>query len=338
MSEIEKNLLEWSNSRLSVKGGLEVLNIRPLRQEASARKYFRINSKENTYVGVYSPPEVESNEQFIFLANLFKSNGVTVPEVVISDENLGFMLVEDFGDKSYQFSINKSNYHHLYSAAIEEMITIQSCTDHPKLPSLSKEDMSDQMDLFRSWFLSDLLHLEITYEENELINELYTVVLDDLVKQPQVLNHFDFESRNLMVLENGTAGVLDFQDATFGPIFLDPVSLLKDLYFEMNEKEIDGLLTLYLSRAYELGLIEKKKTSEIKKSFDLTGLQRQLRIMGTLSRLYLRDNKPFRLTDLIKTLEFATYNSAKYKELKGFSAFLKNVVSPVLTKTLNKIL
>ena len=70
MSEIEKNLLEWSNSRLSVKGGLEVLNIRPLRQEASARKYFRINSKENTYVGVYSPPEVESNEQFIFLANL----------------------------------------------------------------------------------------------------------------------------------------------------------------------------------------------------------------------------------------------------------------------------
>ena len=126
MAKTEKNLVKWFNSNL-VSLGLPVrrtsnpFTITPLRQEASRRQYFRIkthdtsaNFKENTFIGVYSPPKTESNEQFIFLSKYLKSNGVMVPEVIISDSKLGFMLVEDFGDKSYQFSTNKENYHHLY--------------------------------------------------------------------------------------------------------------------------------------------------------------------------------------------------------------------------------
>lgn len=338
MSSVKQNLFDWTSSRLSAIRSLEVLNISPLRQEASTREYFRVNTKENSFVGVFSPPETESNEQFIFLAEFLKDNGVTVPEIIISDAKLGFMLVEDFGDKSYQFNINRQNYHHLYSAAIDEMIRIHSCPHHPNLSYLSRKEMYIQMDLFREWFLKVLLDIEITSDKNEVIKSLYEIVLDDLITQPQVLCHFDFECRNLMMLENGCAGVLDFQDAVFGPIFLDPVSLLRDLYFKMSEKEIDELLDLYTSKAYELGLMENFETSRIKKSFDFAALQRQLRIMGVLSRLYLRDNKPFRLPDLIRTLDFAINISARYDELRKFSVFLKNIISPMLTKTLKKIL
>tara|TARA_B100001013_G_scaffold86850_1_gene47860 strand:+ start:1435 stop:2487 length:1053 start_codon:yes stop_codon:yes gene_type:complete len=350
MAKTEKNLVKWFNSNL-VSLGLPVrrtsnpFTITPLRQEASRRQYFRIkthdtsaNFKENTFIGVYSPPKTESNEQFIFLSKYLKSNGVMVPEVIISDSKLGFMLVEDFGDKSYQFSTNKENYHHLYSAAIDEMVLIHSCPNHPNLPILNKDKISDQMDLFRDWFLTGLLNIEISSKEDKLICGLFEVILDDLIKQPQVLCHFDFECRNIMVLENGNAGVLDFQDAIFGPIFLDPVSLFKDLYFEMSETELESILGLYISKASESGLIEYLETSKIRRSFDLTGLQRQLRIMGTLSRLYLRDNKPFRLPDLIKTLDLAAEASSRYLDLKEFSDFLRTKISPVLIKTLKEIL
>ena len=75
-----------------------------------------------------------------------------------------------------------------------------------------------------------------------------------------------------------------------------------------------------------------------KRSFDLTGLQRQLRILGTLSRLHLRDNKSFRLQDLIKTLDFVVETSVKYEEFKEFSFYLKKKVVPLLAVALRRIL
>ena len=338
MSDIEKRLFEWSNSMLISSGRAKAIEIKPLRQEASTREYFRLISKEDSHIGVFSPPSTELNEQFIFLSDFFKKEGVSVPGVLFSDIEKGLMLIEDFGDNLYQISLNQKNYHHLFSAAIDEMICIHRCPAHPNLPSLSKTQMASQMYLFEEWFLDGLLGLKINQIEKQMISILYQEVLNDLVQQPQVLCHFDFETRNLMVLENGNAGVLDFQDATFGPIFLDPVALFKDLYFDLSEKEINNMLREYISRSAELNLIEKLGVQNVRKSFDLTGLQRQLRILGTLSRLHLRDGKVFRLPDLTKTLHFVIETSSKYVELKDVAEYLKKKVAPALSLTLKGIL
>ena len=106
----------------------------------------------------------------------------------------------------------------------------------------------------------------------------------------------------------------------------------------MSEKEMCELLDIYTSKAYQLGLMGKFKTSRIKKSFDFTALQRQLRIMGTLSRLYLRDKKPFRLPDLTTTLNFTINICERFDELRNFSVFLKKIIFPELKKTLKEIL
>ena len=338
MSDIKKRLFEWSNIMLIGSGRAKAFEIKRLRQEASTREYFRLNSKDGSHIGVFSPPSTELNKQFIFLSDFFKKEGVTVPEVLFSDTKKGLMLIEDFGDNSYQFSLNQKNHHHLFSAAIDEMICIHQCPTHPNLPSLSETKMASQMHLFEEWFLVGLLGLKVGQVEKQMISNLYQEVLNDLVQQPQVLCHFDFETRNLMVLENGHTGVLDFQDATFGPIFLDPVSLFKDLYFDISDEEINNMLKEYISRSAELNLMEKLDIQDVRKSFDLTGLQRQLRILGTLSRLHLRDGKAFRLPDLIKTLYFVIETSSKYFELKDFSEYSKKKVAPALSLTLKGIL
>ena len=336
MSLLKEELLEWSNEKLKGSGKPEMFEIEALRQEASTREYFRLKGKGNSLIGVFSPPETELNEQFIFLSNFFRNNGVTVPEVFYFDLESGWMLVEDFGDDSYQFKLNKKNYHHLFSAAIDEMINIQLCQKDEKIPVLEEIDLRNQMLLFEDWFLKDLLGLELGREETDLFSNLYKVVVQDLKEQPKVMCHFDFESRNLMILQDGNAGVLDFQDAVYGPIFLDPVALFKDLYLEIKDEELNALLEEYLSRSNELGLTQVSAIKNPKKSFDLTGLQRQLRILGTLSRLHLRDGKSFRLPDLHKTLKFVIETSIKYEELNEVSNYLKEKVAPLLTRTLKE--
>ena len=248
------------------------------------------------------------------------------------------MLLEDFGDDTYQFKLNKKNFHHLFSAAIDEMIGFHSCPPESKIPSLGEKEIENQMLLFEEWFLNTLLEEKLSSDEKKLFSNLYREIINDLKDQPKVLCHFDFESRNLMALPNGNAGVLDFQDAVFGPIFLDPVALFKDLYLDISDKEVDALLGEYISRSNEIGLNQELDIEDARRSFDLTGLQRQLRILGTLSRLHLRDNKSFRLPDLHKTLNFVVETCNKYEELNEVSSYLKKKIVPLLAQALKKIL
>ena len=338
MSLLKERLLQWSNEKLKGSGKPEMFEIEALRKEASTREYFRLKGKGNSMIGVFSPPETELNEQFVFLSNYFRNNGVTVPEVFYFDLVNGFMLVEDFGDDSYQFKLNRKNYHHLFSAAIDEMINIQLCQRDKRISVLGESDFYDQMLLFEDWFLKGLLGIDLGNEKTELFSDLYKVVIKDLKEQPKVLCHFDFESRNLMILQDGNAGVIDFQDAVYGPIFLDPAALFKDLYLEIKDKELNDLLEEYISRSNELGLMQVSSIKNPRKSFDLTGLQRQLRILGTLSRLHLRDGKSFRLPDLTKTLYFIMETSIKYQELNEVSNYLRERVAPLLTEKLKEIL
>jgi hypothetical protein len=192
--------------------------------------------------------------------------------------------------------------------------------------------------LFEEWFLRGLLQINSTSEEIEMINSMYDEILDNLEKQPKALCHFDFETRNLMVLESGSTGVLDFQDATFGPIFLDPASLLKDLHLELKDSEVNQFLDSFLSKSIESGLIKEVDFLEARECFDFASLQRQLRILGTLSRLHLRDKKSFRLPDLIKTLEFFIETTSKYKRFKAISSHLGNKILPILKLKIKEIL
>lgn len=338
MHKIQKSLFEWSNKVLNNSNLAPLNTIVKLREEASSREYFRLRNEESSLIGVFSPPEKELNRQFVFLSLFLKKEGVTVPEVFYFDEGLGFMLIEDFGDEAFQFFINRSNFHHLFSSAIDEMVNINKCPHNENLSSLSRKDLRDQMLLFEEWFLRGLLQIKSKSEEIKMINSMYDEILDNLEKQPKALCHFDFETRNLMVLENGNTGVLDFQDAIFGPIFLDPASLLKDLHLELKDSEVNQFLDTFLSKSKESGLIKELEFQEAREYFDFASLQRQLRILGTLSRLHIRDKKSFRLPDLVKTLEFFIETTSKYKKFKTISNHSRNKILPILKLKIKEIL
>jgi aminoglycoside/choline kinase family phosphotransferase len=133
-----------------------------------------------------------------------------------------------------------------------------------------------------------------------------------------------------MVLEDGCAGILDFQDSIIGPIFLDLVSLLKDLDHIWKPEDFNEFLNDYLLKAVSEGILPELEDSIIIRWFDLAGLQRQLRILGTLSRLHLRDDKSYRLVDLKQTLLYMIGASSNYKDLSELNIFLKKKILPAL--------
>ena len=330
MTNIPEELLAWANEQLLVAEDELVEEVIPLREEASFRKYFRLIRKSDSLIGVFSPPDKESNERFLFFSQFFKENQVRVPQVIYHDFKKGFMVLEDFGDKLYQFELSRKNAHSLYSAALDEMIAIQTSIPSSSLETLSYDQAAEQIMLFEEWFLKGFLNFDLQDAESILLKESYEIILQTFFEQPQVLCHFDFESRNIMVLEDGCAGILDFQDAVIGPVFLDPVSLLKDLDNVWKPEEFNQFLSDYVLKAQAAGVLPDVDDNIIKRWIDLVGLQRQLRILGTLTRLHLRDGKSYRLVDLKQTLLYMIDASSSYENLNKLSIFLQKKILPAL--------
>ena len=220
------------------------------------------------------------------MSNLLRENGVNVPLVHAFDLDSGFMIVSDFGDDLLQFKINRSNAFELYQCAFKEMILINSIPKHDNFSFLTEQEIRKQMSLFEEWFLKGLLGISLNKKEKSYLEFIFDQIVQIFFEQPQVLCHFDFETRNLLALPGNRLGVLDFQDAVVGPLFLDPSSLLKDLHFDSTYEEVFKFLDIYLEKAIKVGLLSEQEIDKVPRWFDLTSLQRQLRILGTLSRLH----------------------------------------------------
>ena len=337
MSNLQKELLDWTNSILSTLDCSKIVNITPLREQASLRSYFRLTTDMGTKVGVVSVPESNVNSIFEELSFSLLRNNIKVPRIEASDHIKGFMIVEDFGDKVLQLEMNLENQKEFYKEAINQIHKIQDVQPFQGLNILSEETLKQQMRLFEEWFLSGLLDLEYSDDEKDIVCDAYNFIAKECVHQPFVLCHFDFEFRNLMLTSDGSIGILDFQDLCIGPYALDFVSILKDIENPLIDRDLSNYLKQCLAG---LGSSEMSISSceELKRDIDFAGFQRQLRILGTLSRLHLRDKKSFRLHDLIQTLRFLIDDTAKYKELKALSNFRKKKVQPKLLQTLKAII
>lgn len=337
MSNLQKELLDWTNSILSTLDCNKIVNITPLREQASLRSYFRLTTDMGTKVGVVSVPESNVNSTFEELSSSLLRNNIKVPRIEASNHRKGFMIVEDFGDKVLQLEMNLENQKEFYKEAINQIHKIQDIQPFQGLNILSEETLKQQMKLFEEWFLAGLLDLEYSDDEKSIVFEAYNFIAKECAQQPFVLCHFDFEFRNLMLTSDGSIGILDFQDLCVGPYTLDFVSILKDI----ENPLIDNDLSAYLKHCL-VGLdsseISIPSFEGLKRDIDFGGFQRQLRILGTLARLHLRDKKSFRLNDLIQTLKFLMDDTANYEELKGLSDFLKKKVEPKLLQTLKAVI
>ena len=295
------------------------LNITVASSDASFRRYFRLKQNESSYIVMDAPPEHEDISSFIKIDEFLAQYDVAVPHIYAKDEDNGYLLLSDFGDTSFLKSLTSANADNLYRKAIDELISMQKT--HPantSLPDYDETKLRDEMSLFPDWFLSRHLDLKVP----KILTAVYDFLIDEIQQQPSCFVHRDYHSRNLMVCADNTLGIIDFQDAVVGPITYDLVSLLKDCYIQWPAEQQQNWLNYYKEQAINNKLITQSQGKDLQRWFDLTGLQRHLKVLGIFCRLNYRDGKANYLNDLPLTLHYVLEVCERYKELEALYEFL----------------
>jgi aminoglycoside/choline kinase family phosphotransferase len=302
---------------------LKLDTIRPASADASFRRYFRLDTIDGgSLIAVDAPPERENVPAYIQVAQLFDNAGVTVPRILAQDVEQGFLVVSDLGNTTYLNQLNPDSAYKLYIDALDALVMIQVHSRPDVLPEYDREFLLRELNIFSEWYVGKHLGVTLTEAQNKSLQAVFDALLANILAQPQVWVHRDFHSRNLMVLPKGNPGILDFQDARYGPIAYDVVSLLRDAYIQWDEEVVLDLAIRYWERAKRAGLPVAPDIDSFYRDFEFTGLQRHLKILGIFARLYHRDGKDAYLADLPLVMSYVRNAAGRYKALKPLIVLL----------------
>ena len=295
---------------------IQLDSIRPASADASFRRYFRGDAADGaTYIVMDAPPAQEDVIPFIHVAEVFGKTGASVPEIVAQDTEQGLLLLSDLGSVTYLHQLNADSVHKLYMDAIDSLILIQTQSQPDVLPEYDRAMLLRELMLFPDWYIGKHLRVSMTDAQTASLNKVFELILANNMAQAQVYVHRDYHSRNLMVLDKGNPGILDFQDAVFGPVTYDLVSLLRDAYIQWDEELVLDWAIRYWERAKRAGLPVNPDIDAFYRDFEFMGLQRHLKVLGIFARLYHRDGKDGYLNDLPLVMEYTRKTAYRYKEL-----------------------
>ncbi|MDB5805192.1 MAG: aminoglycoside phosphotransferase [Betaproteobacteria bacterium] len=288
----------------------------PASSDASFRRYLRARFADDgsTRIVMDAPPEHEDCKPFIRVAGLFGAAGVHVPEVLAQDLEQGFLLLSDLGDTTYLAAIQQDlkRADALYRDAFGALVRIQAASRPGELPPYDRALLLREMQLLPDWYIARHKQLTLDEKRRAVLDAAFETLLENNLAQPQVYVHRDYHSRNLMVGAPGEPGILDFQDAVYGPITYDLASLLKDAYIEWEEEQVLDWCIRYWEAARKAALPVQAEFGDFYRDFEWMGLQRHLKVLGIFARLNYRDGKANYLNDIPLVMRYARRTCARY--------------------------
>ncbi len=317
-----RQLRRW----LAVTLGSGDFSIAPASDDASFRRYFRIRRGEGqpSLVAMDAPPDKENCAAFVHVARLFAGAGVHVPTIHAQDLEQGFLLLSDLGDTTYLDALDEHNAGRLYEDALDALLRIQRASRPGLLPDYDRELLERELRLFPDWYVARQLQRELDGAQLHTLEKTFSTILGNNLGQARVFVHRDYHSRNLMVCEP-CPGILDFQDAVYGPITYDLVSLLRDAYIAWNEERVIDWAIRYWKRARAGGLPVAGDFSDFYRDFEWMGVQRQLKVLGIFARLSFRDGKDGYLKDQPLVMSYLRRTCERYRELAALGRLLEEL-------------
>jgi aminoglycoside/choline kinase family phosphotransferase len=312
-------LQRWLSATL----GSGDFSIAPASDDASFRRYFRISRGEArpSLIAMDAPPEKENCRQFLHVARLFAAAGVHVPAIHSQDLDQGFLLLSDLGSTTYLDALDDGSAGRLYGDALDALLRIQLASRPGVLPDYDKVLLETELHLFSDWYVARQLQRELDPAQRETLEKMFSILLENNLAQPRVFVHRDYHSRNLMVCEP-CPGILDFQDAVYGPITYDLASLLRDAYIGWNEDRVIDLAIRYWEKARAARLPVAHDFADFYRDFEWMGAQRQLKVLGIFARLSFRDGKTGYLKDQPLVMSYLRRACERYRELAPLARLL----------------
>ena len=311
----QKQLTGW----LHVLFPEESFTLAPASADASFRRYFRATFNNRTLIVMDAPPQHEDCRPFLHVAQLFENAGAHVPHLYAQDLEHGFLLLSDLGNTTYLQALEEGDSataHSLYGAATDSLVKIQLASRENELPLYEEALLLREMRLFPEWYIGRHLNVTLSEAQSAKLEAIFARIIDNNLAQPRVYVHRDYHSRNLMLLEEGNPGILDFQDAVYGPITYDLASLFKDAYIGWEEAQVIDWLIRYWEKARKAGLPVHQDFPDFYRDYEWMGVQRHLKVLGIFARLYHRDGKEAYLKDLPLVMSYLRAACVRYIDLK----------------------
>ena len=305
---------------------LDLATLAPASADASFRRYFRIESKNPTYptlIVMDAPPQHEPLDAFIKIDLLLFEAGLHVPQILEQNIEDGFLLLSDLGHKTYLEALNDESANALYRDAIHALVQMQLASKPNVLPNYDQALLQRELDLFPEWYLKQHLQLELSAIQTAQMQQAFALIIENNLAQEKVFVHRDFHSRNLMVTAQNNPGVLDFQDAVYGPITYDAASLWRDAYIAWPEEKVIDWVIQFWEEGRKSGLPMPSDFGRFYRDFEWMGLQRHLKVLGIFARLFHRDGKDGYLKDIPLVLDYAIATANRYIELKPLARILE---------------
>ena len=317
-------LAAWLRDALAT----SAFRLAPASEDASFRRYFRVRTGARTLIAMDAPPPMEDCRPFVSVLGLLRDAGVNAPALHAADVERGFLLLDDLGPRCYLDVVDDTSAEALYADAFDTLLDMQCRIGRGRVPPYDEGRLRAELELFPQWFLARHLGIELDGELSLALDAMFDALVRVCLEQPRVFVHRDYHSRNLMHLGDGDTGrnpgVIDFQDAVEGPVTYDLVSLLRDVYVRWPESRVAGWVDACHERAVARGLVDVGAT-RFRRWFDLTGVQRHLKIAGIFARLWHRDGKPRYLDDLPLTLAYLAQVAPLYPETEAVVRVLEEL-------------
>lgn len=300
----------------------------PASSDASFRRYFRWATPKRSFIVMDAPPPQENCKPFVDIAALLAGADIHVPAILAQDLERGFLLLSDMGKQTYLDVIKPANAEALFKDAIAALLKFQALPMTAPLPSYDEALLRRELELFPEWYVQR--HLGITFNETQQAQwaAASRLLIDSALAQPKVLVHRDYMPRNLMVSEPNP-GVLDFQDAVYGPITYDVTCLFKDAFLSWPEARVGDWLSQYWRAAQAQGLPVQSTLTDFLRASDLMGVQRHLKVIGIFARICHRDGKPRYLADVPRFFNYIGSVVKRRRELADLAALMASLPLPV---------
>ncbi len=258
--------------------------IAPLAGDASFRRYFRVHDGERTAVLMDAPPDKEDSRPFLAVGKQLDALGFSAPQPLAADLGVGLVLLEDFGDDRVApvLARDASRERAIYETAIDVLAELHR---HPAgaVAHYDETELLREARLFPEWYLPAVGIIEAPGYD-----AAWAGLWPEVLSGDAVLTLRDYHADNLMLLDRPGLrglGLLDFQDALAGHPAYDLVSLLQDVRREVSPDLEAAMLARYLERRAGIDV------DAFTRAYDILGAQRNIKILGVFTRLYVRDGK-----------------------------------------------
>ncbi len=309
---------DWVTSRFPQQS----VTLAPASADASFRRYFRLSWPDGTTrILMDAPPEKEDCKPFIKVAGLLGKAKLAAPRILDQDLENGFLVLTDLGRIGYLDALNAdlSLADTLIRPVLDALVQWQLSSTPATLPPYDATLLRRELDLFPEWFIGRHLGVQLDDSEKSMLDRTFKFLINSALNQPKVFVHRDFMPRNLMLVESAetlTPGIIDFQDAVYGPISYDVVSLFRDAFISWEEEQEIDWVVRYWEKARAAGLPVRTDFGDFWRDYELMGLQRHLKVLGIFCRLKYRDGKDKYSEDLPRFINYARKTASRYIPLK----------------------